>query len=257
MSTDPISRPHTRLLVLLQAKNEERYLPDWLGQLEGWVDGVIALDDGSTDRTAEILEASPLVLEVLRNPPGQEWHERANQIALVQAGRRHSAEWLLCLDADERVEIEFARQAQTLLSQADVDGIQAYQFHLRDLWRDRDHYRVDGIWNNKHLTRLFKNVSTHKRFDLRPLHRFWLPLEIVSKLDSVGRHTHLNIYHLSMIEEQDRMSRVRKYEQLDPDLLFQPIGYRYLVDETNLTLEVIPEGRGYFQQLDVVGDPPV
>ena len=89
--------PHIRLLALLQAKNEERYLPGWLENIEGCVDGIVALDDGSSDSTTEILASSRKVLEIIRNSPGVTWNERANQIALVQAGRTHSADWFCAL----------------------------------------------------------------------------------------------------------------------------------------------------------------
>jgi hypothetical protein len=189
-------------------------------------------------------------LEILNNPPNETWNERANQIALVQAGRKHGADWFLCLDADERLESQFVANAQALLRQAETDGIQAYQFQVRDLWGDADHYRVDGIWSAKSVTRLFKNVPEHKRFDLRQLHRFWVPLEIIANFETVGRHSHLNIYHLSMITPEERWARMLKYEQLDPVHSYQRIGYRYLVDEAHIVLQAMPEGRGFFPRLD-------
>ncbi len=235
-----------RLIVLLQAKNEERYLPGWLRNIEAAVDGIIALDDGSTDRTADLLSAHPKLLELIRNKPGLEWDERANQTALVQAGRKHGADWLLCLDADERMEQTFIRRAREILHQADADGVQALQFHLRDLWNQPHQYRVDGIWGRKSLTRLFKNVPGHKRSDPRKLHRFWIPMEIVANFEKLSRHCGLNIYHLSMMSAHDRRARVEKYERLDPQHLYQPIGYRYLEDETQLTVEAIPAGREFY-----------
>jgi glycosyltransferase involved in cell wall biosynthesis len=241
-----------RLLALLQAKNEENYLPGWLENIEDCVDGIVALDDGSSDSTTDILASSRKVLEIIRKTPGATWNERENQMSLVHAGRKHLADWFLCLDADERLESQFMARAQELLQQAEADGVQVYQFHLRDLWGDVDHYRVDGIWGSKSVMRLFKNVPTHKRFDLRQLHRFWMPLEIVTNLKTSGRHSGLNIYHLSMVTAEDRWARVSKYEQLDPNHLYQRIGYRYLADETNLALEAIPEGRGFSPRMEAL-----
>lgn len=242
---------HIRLIALLQAKNEECYLPGWLANIEGCVDGIIALNDGSTDRTADILASSPKVLEILHHAPNGTWNERTNQMALVQAGRKQGADWFLCLDADERLEGQFVANAQELLRQAEADGIQAFQFHLRDLWGDADHYRVDGIWDAKAVTRLFKNVPGHKRFDLRQHHSFWMPLEIVSNFETVGRHSNLNIYHLSMITPEQRLARVNKWEQLDPTHRYQSIGYRYLADEANLAVQCIPEGREFYPRWDL------
>ncbi len=45
----------TGLIALLQARNEERFLPGWLENVTPAVDGFIALDDGSDDRTADLL----------------------------------------------------------------------------------------------------------------------------------------------------------------------------------------------------------
>jgi hypothetical protein len=67
----------------------------------------------------------------------------------------------------------------------------------------------------------------------------------VAELETLSRHTHLNIYHLKMIRPEDRIARVRRYEELDPHQLYQRGGYRYLTDETSLALEEIPPARRF------------
>jgi hypothetical protein len=142
------------------------------------------------------------------------------------------------------MELGFVERARQLLDEAERDGVQVYRFDLRELW-DPFHYRVDGVWGMKTLCRLFKNVPEHRRFDPRRVHRFWMPLELVAQLDEVSRYTGLNIYHLRMIRPEDRTARVARYEALDPEHLYQRIGYQYLVDETDLRLEAIPPERRY------------
>ncbi len=245
------------MIALLQFRDEERFLPGWLANVEACVDGIVALDDGSTDRSAEIVAAHPKVIELRRRPAGQAWDERANQVELVGAGRELGAEWLLCLDADERLETRFVESARELLAEADRDGIDVFRFNLRELWDDPHHYRCDGIWGKKMLCRLFRNRPEDRRFDPRKLHRFWMPLELVADLEAVSRHTELNIYHLRMIRPEDRARRAARYQELDPGALYQPQGYSYLVDESGLARVRIPPERGYFPVEPVAEDTPV
>lgn len=241
-----VSSKRLRLIALLQVKNEERFLPGMLRNIEPFVDGVVALDDGSDDRTYEILASNNKVLEILRNEPsGNPWDEHHNQVSLVLAGRRHAADWFLCLDADERLERQFGFLWLSLLSRAECEGVQAYAFHFRELWNDPHHYRVDGIWGQKTKWVLFKNVPSHSRWDPRKHHRYWIPLEIAENLAVVGRHSGLNIYHLRMMRIEDRQSRARRWEMLDHNHDWQPIGYDYMLDETGLALEAIEPGREF------------
>jgi len=233
------------LIALLQARNEQRFLPGWLENVAPCVDAIIALDDGSTDATPELLGAHPKVTELLRNPPGKPWDERGNQMALIQAGRRHGAGWFLCVDADERLERAFASQVGELLTAADADDIHVYSLRLRDLWGDRRHYRCDGRWNRMARHRLFRNNPAHRRFDPRLLHRYWMPLELVSTLATCCRPTEFNLYHLRMIAASDRAARYERYRTLDPGELFEPIGYDHLINETGLVRAEIPPERDF------------
>jgi len=232
------------LTALLQARDEERELPGWLANVAPCVDTIVALDDGSVDATATILESHPKVVRLLRNPPGKPWDERSNQVALVKAAREFGG-WALAIDGDERLELRFAGAAAGLIEQAEADGIDCLCFSLRELWGDRRHYRVDGDWGRKTRYRLFRNDPAHRRFDPRPLHRFWMPMEIALNIETRGRHSGHNLYHLSMIEQAARQRRVRRYEALDPQHRYQSIGYAYLADEHGLELEAIPPGRDF------------
>lgn len=233
------------MVALLQARNEQRFLPGWLENVASCVDGIIALDDGSTDGTGEMLRAHPKVIELLRNPAGKPWDERGNQMALIHAGRRHGAGWFLCMDADERVERAFATRVRDLLHKADEDNIDVFSMQLRDLWGDRHHYRCDDAWNSSVRYRLFRNDPAHRRFDPRPLHRLWIPLELASTIATCGRHSEMNLYHLRMISAADRAGRAARYQALDPRQLYPDAPYSRLTDETGLQRRRIPPERDF------------
>lgn len=227
------------IVALLQARDEERFLSGWLDNIAPYVDSIVAIDDGSTDATADILAAHPKVVELIRRPAGQPWRERDNHIDLIKAGRRHGANWFLCIDADERIELRFGENLPAILDQADTRGVDAFTLRLREMWNDDRHYRVDGAWGTKARYRLFRNNPAHAKFDPRQLHRNWMPLEIVSNLAKVGARLPHSIYHLRMIEHADRVARYERYKALDPQGRFQSEGYDYLIDEAGLELEAI------------------
>ena len=241
------------LVGMIQARDEERYLPGWLASIAPSVDAIVALDDGSLDRTAEILSAHPKVVRLFQNPPGQAWDERGNQVTLVKAAREYG-DWALALDADERIEAGFAAAAGPLIAEAERDGIDCLCFALRELWGDRRHYRVDGDWSRKSRYRLFRNDPTHRRFDPRPLHRFWMPMEIAFNLETRGRYSGFNLYHISTIARAARIARLQRYEIMDPDHKYQQIGYDHLIDESGLELREIPPGRYFIPADEVLSD---
>jgi len=80
-----------------------------LENLQPHVDGVIALDDQSTDGSAAFVKQHPLVIELLQVPPGgqDELEDGKNHRTLIEAAWEHSPDWLLGIDADERVECSF------------------------------------------------------------------------------------------------------------------------------------------------------
>ena len=240
-----------KIIGLLQARNEERFIRGWLENIAPAVDGIVALDDGSIDDTYKILGSHPKTLEILQNPVGNEWNEYFNQVSLIKAGRRHGATWFLCLDADERIEERLGRDIRGLATEADTRNIQALSFQLRDLWNDRFHFRVDGAWAKRGGYKLFRNVETHTKFDPRRLHRQWMPLEILADIGRVGASVNYAIYHLRMIRIEDRQARYERYTQMDPANTLQRQGYDHLVNENNLELDSVPIDRDFLPKNDL------
>jgi hypothetical protein len=237
-------RTPPRLLALLVFRNEMRYLPGYFQNVAPHVDGVVALDDGSTDGSTDFVAAQPSVLELIvkRTTEPHVWDERITHAAVIRAALAFAPDWLIAVDADERLERRFRARVQDEIARPRLHRRLAYTVRVRELWDRPDRWRVDGIWGRKRQARLFQ-ARRNPEIDPRPLHGHWAPL------DARGRKGYapadLIIYHLRMIHAADRERRRARYDALDPQHRWQSIGYDYLTDETGLRLESLPPDRDY------------
>ena len=92
--------------VCIITKDEEGNLPDCLASVK-WAEEIVVVDSRSTDRTRAIAAAAGArVIE--RDFPG---HIEQKNFAVGEA--KH--DWVLCLDADERLSPDLAREVQAAL----------------------------------------------------------------------------------------------------------------------------------------------
>ena len=83
-----------KITTIVITLNEEGNISDCLKSIS-WVDEIVIVDAGSDDRTVEIAEGfTPLVFE-----PGWLGYVKAKEFAIEKS----SNEWILWLDADERI----------------------------------------------------------------------------------------------------------------------------------------------------------
>jgi hypothetical protein len=238
-------RQRPRILALLPFRDEMRFLPGFFENVPPQVDGIIALDDCSSDGSAEFVARQPSVLELLKTPQSapHEWNDSLNHRMLVEAAWKHRPDWLLGIDADERLERGFQDRGLLEIARAEREGHSVLALAFRELWDAPRTYRDDGVFGRKRKACLFRSRRDHL-FDERRLHCHWAPLN-----DYPGGAfppADLLIYHLRMIRPEDRLARQARYERLDPDRSLQPIGYEYLTDLEGLRLQPLPPGREYF-----------
>jgi hypothetical protein len=234
-----------KIAALLPFRNEMRYLPSWFESVSTNVDGVIALDDRSTDGSFEYVAAQPQVLSIqkIKEHPCGIWNEPRNRRLLIVAGQELGFDWFVAFDADERVETRFWPQSRRIGAQALASGIHAFHFPLRELWDSPRRFRVDGIWSCKKKAVFFSNLGLQHVFDSAAWHGDWASLGPDGFVQS--QPLLYNLYHLKMIREVDRRARRDRYNSLDPHREFQPIGYDYLTNVDGLELAEIPHGQDY------------
>jgi hypothetical protein len=106
------------------ARDEEERLPDCLASVE-FCDQVVVVDSGSRDRTRELAAAAGAT--VVENPwPG---FSAQRNVALDHA----TGDWVLEIDADERVSPELADELRTFLT-APPAGIEMGALPMRDVF---------------------------------------------------------------------------------------------------------------------------
>ena len=122
-------------------RNEaDRYWPEVLAHLSSQVDGIVVVDDHSTDATPEITDACPSVIRHVRLTDGEPmWGREAPVRQLLWETAAELGAWVLVNDADQVLVGDIRPLCKTAQHNA-------WAFVLYDLWGDRQHFRDDHLW---------------------------------------------------------------------------------------------------------------
>lgn len=102
------------ITAVILAKNEENNLVDCLDSLM-WASEIIVIDDESTDRTMELAKSKNA--KVVRRALRQNFSKQRNYALTIAEN-----EWVLFVDADERVSPELAQEILKVVSDNKKDG---------------------------------------------------------------------------------------------------------------------------------------
>ena len=229
---------------LIAVRNEERYLPGFLHHMRHAVDGIIALDDCSTDRTLEILRSEPCVVSILAEDRAGLPHanETSNRHRLLVEAARLGAQWVVCADADERFE---ARFLDRLHAEAEEGERQAGSSDACASSISGTRHSISG--STAAMGRAGRRACSSCQPSFRRVLRSCTDPGFPSSWDNAPKaNANAYLFHLSMMHKADRQARFEKFRLIDPQNVHQTIGYRHLIDETNLTLRPVPPWRSYF-----------
>lgn len=153
-----MSRP--KIVAVTETFNEERFIERWLAAVEGLVDEILVIDDGSTDRTPDLVSAHPKVTELIRKNRGKRT-EVKDFNRLFGMAMDHGAEWIMLLAADEVFDIRMRDRIDELVTREDVGE---YRFRKYWLWRSEDQIRMDrpekfAQWNPERLVRAHRGLQ--------------------------------------------------------------------------------------------------
>lgn len=201
--------------VCITAGNEEKMIRDCLESIR-WCDEIILVDSESTDATREI--AAEYTDKVFIEP----WrgYIRSKQFAEKQA----THEWILFLDADERVSPALRAEIERELSHEDVP-CNGYEFPRIVFYVDRWIRR--GDWYPDLKLRLY-NSSFGKIAGQEPHDRIKVRGQVGRLKGPILHYTYANIHsqldranHFSSISARDMFEAGRKFRWLD--LMFRPL----------------------------------
>jgi glycosyltransferase involved in cell wall biosynthesis len=207
----------------IMTMNQEATLPLPLSSVAGWVDELLVIDGGSTDRSVEL--AKDYGARVLHNPwPGKNYLQR--NIYLGQA----RGDWLLVLDSDEFLDASAPERIQRLVR---LDGFSHFWFLRKWLALDGKTlvYPKDcGIYPDYQM-RLFRNRQRayytgqiHER-----LHGYgwwwnWVPDVILYHADLLINSRREREKKIDRYETAARGSGYREYYLFeDFDYIVQPV----------------------------------
>lgn len=185
-----------KISAVIAVKNEEAFLENCLKSV-AFCDEIVVLDSGSTDKTLEIAKKHKAkIIEY-------EWQgfRFAHNFGAEQA----SGDWLLYLDADERVSKKLRTQIQKVIKNPEA---QAYQIPRKNffLGQAMDH----GGWYPDLVTRLIKKESLKEW--VSELHEYPLIDGLIQQLNG-------DLYHLSHRSMEWKLHKSISYTKMYAQIL--------------------------------------
>ena len=214
----PLAIPMNKLVAVCGQKYEPDWMVEDMKKNMPWVDEFCILDCRKRDEL---------------------WiHEGQYRLILREMARKKKADWILICSPDERFEKGAGETIRPLLKEENYNKF--FEFNLWEMYHPK-WYRIDGIWGEKKRRRLY-HLDDGQVMKYRPIQCPSMPVENGYEIVSVD----VNIYHLKMIEPENRKLRTEVFKKLDPENKYQGIGYDYLDDETEALMARIPRGRMYY-----------
>ncbi len=212
-----------KLSLCLATFNEEKFIHYPLDSAYDFVDEVIIVDGGSSDKTVEIAESYGKKVKVIHTDNPAMFH--INKQKAIEAAK---GEWILQLDADEALSEELKEEIQNVIlgrseattpesGQLNADSGQARMTEDKPVayWLPRKNFFLTRFLEKggqypDYTIRLYKNGSAH--FPCKSVH------EQVAVKGEVG-YLKSPLLHYADPEFSRYLNRWNRYTSLDADIL--------------------------------------
>ena len=146
---------HYSCIILTQSYNESEFIIDFLENMARYFDGIILLDDGSTDDTYEKAIHPKLLLKIKKKRTG--FIDIENRNILLNLASFFPSEWFCFMDTDERFDERFADFDSATSSNADV-----LSFSYVNIWNSPTTYNSEYPFSRQGIMskmRMFRNIG--------------------------------------------------------------------------------------------------
>lgn len=187
------------LSVVISVYNEEKNIRDCIESVEGLADEVVVVNNSSTDKTAKILESLGVKVFNQENDPKKIDFQKNYGFSKAKG------DWILSLDADERVTVKLAEEIRRIISlNSNVGG---YNIPRKNIIFNK--WIKNSIWWPDYQLRLFR--KGRGRFVSATVHK---PIEIKGEVRHLSEPlTHYNYSSISQFVS--RMNSI--YTEIEAD----------------------------------------
>lgn len=197
-----------KLIILLRVKDGMHFLPEWIDNVSKFADEVVAVDNGSTDGTLEMLKKSKIVTKIHETKGFDEGRDR---ILTYKMARERKANWLMMLDVDEVFEEGFSRKHVEKLMRSNIYTY--YKFRRFHMIKDKNHYNaekknIEGLINPD---RLLWRDNSKINFPNKKIHG-----ALPTGLKGLWRVSTWRILHLANLHYDYRVNANLNYAEIDP-----------------------------------------
>ncbi len=223
ISNPSIFKTKYRKLILAQSYNEIEFLTEFLDDMSKYFDGVILLDDGSSDGTYEQALHDKLLIKAQKERNG--FNDLENRNILLNIASFFKTDWLCFMDIDERFDERYANLEEIIQGHSE----NTIWFYFVNVWDSIDLFNVNFPDTNNGLfirARMFKNIGRTQIITTQKKLHF-----AASPLKGKGLNAPIMVKHLGHITKERRLKKYNFYKKEDihndyPD-------YEYLLNESS------------------------
>ncbi len=146
-----------KVCAMICMKNEEELIENCINDLIMYVDYIVIFNDGSTDKSLEIVKRYEKVVDIYNEKAkGNIRTEGKDRQKLLKMAQKTGCAWILMIDADEIMDDIYKTE---IFKEMRIKKINMYHYLSYNFWRSYDKYRVDEVWFKGWFAKLFRNLK--------------------------------------------------------------------------------------------------